>query len=54
METLIVTLAKDGNEWCVLAGENLQEGLSTFSHSPELALEYFFDLWVFPYLIPKS
>ena len=27
----------DGNQWCTLYGENLQDGVAGFSESPELA-----------------
>lgn len=29
---------KDGDEWCVLLGENLQEGIAGFGKSPYLAI----------------
>lgn len=28
----------DGNKWCVLYGDNLQDGLAGFGNSPELAM----------------
>jgi len=31
------TLSQDGNMWCVLLGENLQEGLAGFGDTPEHA-----------------
>lgn len=31
-------LSKDGNQWCVLYGENLQEGIAGFGDSPFLAI----------------
>lgn len=30
-------LSKDGDQWCVLLGENLQEGLSGFGDTPYAA-----------------
>lgn len=34
---------KDGNQWCVLYGENLQEGIAAFGKTPEDAM-YKFEL----------
>lgn len=31
-------LSKDGDQWCVLYGENLQEGISGFGLTPYLAI----------------
>jgi hypothetical protein len=31
-------LSKDGDQWCVLLGENLQEGISGFGDTPYLAI----------------
>lgn len=28
------TLSKDGNQWCYLLGENLQEGIAGFGDTP--------------------
>lgn len=32
------SLTKDGNQWCVLYGENLQVGIAGFGDSPILAI----------------
>jgi len=34
----IVTIARDGNQWCALLGENLQEGYAGFASTPGEAL----------------
>jgi len=34
-------LSLDGNKWCALLGENLQEGCAGFGDSPSLAMEDF-------------
>ena len=34
---------KDGNQWCVLLGENLQEGISGFGATPHAAICAFDD-----------
>jgi len=34
-------LYKDGNEWCALLGDNIQEGVCGFGKSPKLAFEEF-------------
>jgi hypothetical protein len=31
---LLVTISLDGDKWCCLVGENLQEGLAGFGDSP--------------------
>ena len=35
----------DGNQWCVLYGENLQDGVAGFGDSPELAAWNFDRAW---------
>lgn len=41
-------LSKDGNMWCALFGDNLQEGVAGFGESPRAAM-YAFDLaWNVP------
>ncbi len=35
----------DGNEWCTLYGENLQEGVAGFGDSPEIAMHEFDKAW---------
>lgn len=32
------TLAKDGDQWCYLLGENLQSGIAGFGDTPYLAM----------------
>ena len=39
------SLKRDGNQWCVLYGENLQEGVSGFGASPHEAVEEFNNAW---------
>jgi hypothetical protein len=34
-------LSIDGNQWCALYGENLQDGVAGFGASPELAMHDF-------------
>lgn len=38
-------LSIDGDHWCALYGENLQEGVSGFGKSPEEAMEDFDKEW---------
>lgn len=38
----------DGNQWCALYGENLQEGVAGFGDSPELACAAFDKAWHAP------
>jgi hypothetical protein len=38
-------LFKDGNQWCVLYGENLQEGIAGFGDTPRLAIYDFNKQW---------
>lgn len=40
------TLKPDGNEWCALYGDNLQEGVAGFGSSPALAMRDFDRAWV--------
>lgn len=35
----------DGNKWCVLYGENLQDGIAGFGESPILAIYDFNNAW---------
>ncbi len=37
-QNLIIKIFQDGNMWCALVGENLQEGTANFSSSPIQAL----------------
>jgi hypothetical protein len=47
--TLIATLKPrifvDGDQWCVLWGENLQDGIAGFGESPTLAVYDFNKAW---------
>ena len=36
----------DGNQWCVLYGEDLQSGVAGFGDSPEKAMQDFNSNWV--------
>ncbi len=38
-------LSVDGNQWCALYGENLQDGVAGFGDSPELAYMDFNRAW---------
>lgn len=38
-------LRKDGNKWCVLYGDNLQEGISGWGDSPHSAIMDFNSQW---------
>lgn len=40
-------LSKDGNQWCWLYGENLQEGIAGFGDTPALAAKEFDRAWGF-------
>lgn len=39
------TLSRDGNKWCVLFGDNLQEGVAGFGDSPAEAMTAFDRAW---------
>ena len=39
------TISQDGNKWCVLYGENLQDGVAGFGDSPDLASRDFDRAW---------
>ena len=36
---------RDGNQWCVLYGDNLQDGIAGFGDSPRLAVYAFNTAW---------
>lgn len=38
-------LSRDGNQWCALYGENIQEGVAGFGASPQAAMYAFDDAW---------
>lgn len=38
-------LSIDGNQWCALYGENLQEGVAGFGDTPALAMQDFDKQW---------
>ena len=38
-------LYKDGNQWCALYGDNIQDGVAGFGDSPALAYEDFDRNW---------
>jgi len=42
------TLSKDGNMWCALLGENLQEGVAGFGATPAKAMWSFDQAWLDP------
>ena len=39
------SIQKDGDQWCVLYGENLQVGIAGFGNSPSLAIMDFNAEW---------
>lgn len=39
------SIAIDGNQWCALYGDNLQEGVAGFGYSPALAMTDFDKNW---------
>lgn len=39
------SLQRDGNQWCVLYGDNLQEGIAGFGDSPYDAVNDFNKAW---------
>lgn len=39
------TLTQDGNMWCALYGENLQEGVAGFGETPAKAMYAFDQAW---------
>ena len=41
VSSLRPTIKKDGNKWCVLYGENLQEGIAGFGDTPMQAVDDF-------------
>lgn len=43
--TLKPSIQRDGNQWCVLYGENLHEGIAGFWNSPYLAIMDFNRAW---------
>jgi hypothetical protein len=45
-------LSLDGNQWCALYGDNLQDGVAGFGNSPELAYADFDRAWVKPLIEP--
>lgn len=38
VEALKPRISKDGNQWCVLYGDNLQEGVAGFGDTPHMAI----------------
>lgn len=38
VESLQPKISKDGNQWCVLYGDNLQEGIAGFGETPIAAI----------------
>lgn len=38
-------LSRDGNQWCALLGENLQEGVAGFGKTPDEAMRSFDRAW---------
>jgi len=46
-------LSLDGNQWCALYGENLQDGVAGFGESPALAMRAFDTAWTAKYEVKK-
>lgn len=44
----------DGDQWCVLYGDNLQEGICGFGDTPISAVIAFNDAWNLKVVMPKS
>jgi hypothetical protein len=42
---MLTTISRDGNKWCVLYGENLQDGVAGFGDSPDEASRDFDKAW---------
>lgn len=42
------TLTRDGNMWCALFGDNLQEGVAGFGDTPARAMWAFDTAWITP------
>ena len=47
-------LYQDGDMWCVLYGENIQEGICGFGKSPMLAIYEFNKAWKKEIIYPKQ
>lgn len=47
-------LKRDGDQWCALYGENLQEGVSGFGPTPDMAMSAFDKAWHEHLSPPKS
>lgn len=47
-------LSLDGDKWCALYGENLQDGVAAFGDSPESAMAAFDKAWTTPLLALES
>ncbi len=41
IETLKPRIMKDGDKWCCLYGDNLQEGIAGFGDTPNMAMQEF-------------
>jgi len=48
VESFKLTPFKDGNKWCVLLGENIQEGVVGFGTNPILAILDFNEAMIKP------
>jgi hypothetical protein len=44
----------DGNQWCALYGDNLQEGVCGFGDTPELAAQAFDNAWLHENIRPEA
>ena len=41
-------ISKDGNQWCALYGDNLQDGVAGFGNTPSAAMRDFDNAWSKP------
>lgn len=48
------SISIDGNQWCVLYGDNLQDGVAGFGDTPYLAVLDFSKAWNRPLKAPAS
>lgn len=46
------SMSIDGNQWCALYGEDLQDGVAGFGDSPALAMQDFDKNWYTKILVP--
>lgn len=47
-------LTQDGNMWCALLGDNLQDGIASFGKTPAEAMQEFDKAWHAPAVTPST